>query len=88
MYLEILTPGKMVFEGEVHLVKVPGAAGSFEVLNNHAPIITTLQEGQVRVVINDENVRTFTIDSGVLQMVNNKVIVLVETLTELTKESL
>ena len=72
----------MVFAGEVKLVKVPGEAGSFEVMNNHAPIISTLQPGQIRVVVDDENIRNFTIDSGVVQMVSNKVIVLVETLTE------
>ena len=82
MYLEILTPGKMVFAGEVKLVKVPGEAGSFEVMNNHAPIISCMQPGQIRVVVDDENIRNFTIDSGVVQMVSNKVIVLVETLTE------
>lgn len=86
MYLEILTPARMVFAGEVKLVKAPGTAGSFEVMNNHAPIISTLQEGQLRVVVDQDNIRTFGIDSGVLQMVNNKIIVLVESLTEYQKE--
>ena len=87
MYLEILTPGKMVFAGEVKLVKVPGEGGSFEVMNNHAPIISTLQKGLVRVVIDEDNIRTFSIDSGIVQMVSNKIIVLAETLTENTKET-
>ena len=45
MLLEILTPDKKVFSGEVNSVSVPGKSGSFEVLNNHAPIISTLDKG-------------------------------------------
>ena len=47
MTLEILTPDKKVYEGEVTSVTVPGTAGSFEILNNHAPIISTLEDGKV-----------------------------------------
>ena len=49
MNLEILTPDKKIFEGEVRSVTVPGTMGSFEILNNHAPIISTLDDGKLIV---------------------------------------
>ncbi len=53
MKLEIITPEKRLFDGKVKLVKVPGAAGSFEILKNHAPIISTLTEGTIKVITED-----------------------------------
>jgi F-type H+-transporting ATPase subunit epsilon len=82
MYLEILTPEKTVFSGEIQLIKVPGSGGSFEVMNNHAPIISTLDQGEVRVVVNEDTIKTYTIDNGVIQVVANKIMVMAETLTE------
>jgi F-type H+-transporting ATPase subunit epsilon len=78
MYLEILTPQKKIFGGEVKLLKVPGSKGSFEILNNHAPIISTLDKGQLKLITPDDKAENFTIDSGVVQVANNKIIVLVE----------
>ena len=49
MFLEIITPDKKVFSGDVEEVKLPGADGSFGILNNHAPIIATLKKGTVKV---------------------------------------
>ena len=48
MYLEIITPEKKLFSGETELVKLPGTEGSFEVLMNHAPAISTLAEGKIK----------------------------------------
>ena len=50
LLLEIITPETKVFEGEVKSVLLPGTNGKFEILNNHAPIISTLTAGQVRVI--------------------------------------
>ncbi|MDP4207398.1 MAG: ATP synthase F1 subunit epsilon [Bacteroidota bacterium] len=80
MYLEILTPSKKVFAGDIKLVKVPGSAGSFEIMKNHAPIISTLDEGNVRVVTPDNEIQNFGIKSGVVQVLENKVIILAESL--------
>lgn len=82
MYLEILTPVKTVFSGEVDLVKVPGSKGSFEVLSNHAPIISTLENGPLKIITSKKETMTFTIDSGVVQVVDNKIIILVESLLD------
>jgi len=84
MYLEILSPGKTVFSGDIKLIKIPGSGGSFEVMNNHAPIVSTLDTGDVRVVIDDDTIKMFSIGGGVIQVVSNKIIVLAESITEAT----
>ncbi|MXV17177.1 ATP synthase F1 subunit epsilon [Hufsiella ginkgonis] len=77
MILEILTPDKTVFEGEVTSVTVPGTLGSFEVLNHHAPIISTLEDGKVIIRAGKESQSLF-IKGGVVEVINNKIIVLAE----------
>lgn len=78
MTLEILTPDNTVFQGEVKSVTVPGTMGSFEVLKDHAPIISTLEDGKViiRSGVKDEEI--FFITGGVVEVLNNKIIVLAE----------
>ena len=78
MNLEIITPEKQVFSGEVTSVKFPGTTGEFEVQNNHAPIISTLSEGEIRVITSENNTEKFSISGGVIEMQNNKIIVLAE----------
>jgi|TARA_B110000093_G_C12682831_1_gene290872 F-type H+-transporting ATPase subunit epsilon len=78
MKLEIITPEKQLFSGEVNSVKFPGSNGGFEVLNNHAPIISTLSKGVIRVITKEKDTKTFDISSGVIEMQKNKIIVLAE----------
>ena len=78
MYLEIITPEKKVYSGEVTAVKLPGAEGSFGILNNHAPIIATLKNGTVKVTEASNKVENFEIKGGVVEVLNNKIIVLAE----------
>ena len=78
MQLEIITPEHKVFEGQVSSVQLPGVDGKFEILNNHAPIISTLTKGNVRVIDNNNNTELFEINGGVIEMQNNKIIVLAE----------
>tara|TARA_B100001057_G_C22612555_1_gene857158 strand:+ start:111 stop:347 length:237 start_codon:yes stop_codon:yes gene_type:complete len=78
MLLEIITPEKKVFQGEVNSVQLPGANGKFEVLNNHAPIISTLIKGYIRVIDDNNKTELFEINGGVIEMQNNKIIVLAE----------
>ena len=75
MHLEIITPDRKVFEGEVSSARFPGADGLFEVLNNHAPMISALKEGDV--VLNG-GATTFHIEGGVVEVLRNNVIVLAE----------
>ena len=78
MILEIITPEKQVFSGEVTSVQFPGINGGFEILNNHAPIISTLGKGEIRVITTDKNTKKFDINGGVIEMQNNTIIVLAD----------
>lgn len=77
MTLEILTPDKKVFEGEVTAVTVPGTMGSFQILRDHAPIISTLEDGPVIIKIKTDE-QTFNIKGGVVEVLKNKIVVLAE----------
>ena len=77
MNLEILTPDKKIFEGEVRSVTVPGTMGSFEILNNHAPIISTLDDGKLTVRAAGKE-EVFMVKGGVVEVLNNNVVVLAE----------
>jgi F-type H+-transporting ATPase subunit epsilon len=79
LQLDIITPDEHVFSGEVTEITVPGTDGSFQVLYNHAPIISTLAEGPI-VVKGAEGVHNFSANGGVIEVLNNKIIVLVERL--------
>jgi|TARA_Y100001978_G_C23550213_1_gene364132 F-type H+-transporting ATPase subunit epsilon len=75
MQLEIITPDKVLYTGDIIGVKVPGKAGSFEVLNNHAPLISSLDKGVVRVK-DAQGSHNFEISGGIIEVMGNKVIVL------------
>jgi F-type H+-transporting ATPase subunit epsilon len=77
MTLEILTPDKKVFEGDVTAVTVPGTLGSFQILKDHAPIISTLEDGPV-IIKASTGEETFNIKGGVVEVLDNKIIVLAE----------
>jgi F-type H+-transporting ATPase subunit epsilon len=78
MKVEILTPEKSVFDGEARLVSLPGSDGSLGILNNHAPLITTLTEGIVKIEGTDGKVQEFGVKGGTVEVLNNRVIVLAE----------
>ncbi|MFT6209634.1 MAG: F-type H+-transporting ATPase subunit epsilon [Bacteroidia bacterium] len=78
MNLEIVTPDEKIFEGEVKHVQLPGKQGLFGILNNHAPIVSTLVKGRVKVEAADGDIQYFEIGGGVVEMNNNKVVVLAE----------
>ncbi|MDR2410389.1 MAG: ATP synthase F1 subunit epsilon [Bacteroidales bacterium] len=78
MKVEILTPEDLIYQGEVSLIQLPGLDGLFEILNNHAPMITVLSEGNVKVVETNNAPVFFTIKGGVVEVLANKVLVLAE----------
>lgn len=94
MQLEIITPEALVFQGDATAVQFPGLDGSFQVLNGHAPIISALAKGDVKVDLekpyseeatdkvtvdgSNKNVIRVAINGGVVEMMNNKIIVLAE----------
>ncbi len=78
MKIEIITPDRKVFEGDVKSVRVPGKKGSFQVLKDHAPIISTLENGPVIMVDQADKEILFEIDGGVIEVKTNKIILLAE----------
>ncbi len=78
MHISVLTPDKEIFEGEITSVKVPGVSGQFEVLNNHAPIVSALGVGQVRLMKENGEKITFGIEKGFIEVLKNKVSLLVQ----------
>ena len=77
MHLEILTPEKKIFEGDVSIVTFPGADGSFQIMDNHAPLISLLIEGAVEYK-DKGSVQNIQITGGVVEVLKNKVILLAD----------
>lgn len=77
MYLEILTPEKKFFEGNVTIATFPGSDGSFQVMDNHAPLISLLKEGVVEYKSKDGN-SSLRITGGVVEVLKNKVVLLAD----------
>ena len=78
MTIEIISPEKSLFSGEIELAQFPGVEGSFEVLNNHAPIIAALAKGNIRVVSLKGETMLFDIKGGLVEVNRNKILVLVD----------
>ena len=78
MTLEILTPEKKIFSGEVYGVQLPGIFGLFEVLDKHAPMVSALKAGKMKILKDKSSSSSFDIESGFVEVLNNKATVLVE----------
>ncbi len=78
MLLEIITPEKTIYSGEVKRVRVPGSKGLFEILYNHAPIISTLKPGLIRIIDENDRLITYTINGGIIENKENAIIILLE----------
>jgi F-type H+-transporting ATPase subunit epsilon len=76
MILEVITPEKSVYKGEIVLVQLPGAMGSFEIMYNHAPIIAILEKGRLKVIDEERNKFYIDIESGVVEVKNNHITVI------------
>jgi F-type H+-transporting ATPase subunit epsilon len=82
MTLEILTPDKKIFSGEVYGVQLPGISGMFEVLNKHAPIVSALKSGKLKILKDKNASSQYSIEGGFVEVLNNKTSVLVEGVKE------
>ncbi len=78
MFLEIITPDERIFEGEVVSASFPGSDGSFQILNNHAPMVSTLGKGDICYKPEKKEEVRILVEGGVVEMMHNKVNVLVE----------
>lgn len=76
MQLDILTPDKALFSGEVESVILPGSKGQFEILKNHAAIVSSLDKGSVKVKTTDGKTQVFEVNGGVVEVLENKIVVL------------
>jgi len=78
MQLDIITPDSKLFTGEVSSIILPGIDGDLGILSNHAPLITTLKEGNITITTQDGKNQEFPTKGGIVEVLNNKVIVLAE----------
>lgn len=78
MKVKITKPDSTLFEGDAKLIQLPGTGGLFEILNNHAPIISALKKGIVRLVTEQNETQTFDIRGGVVKGQNNDILILVQ----------
>ena len=78
MKVNIITPEETLFSGELYLVKVPGIDGSFEIMNNHAPLLSILGKGEIKLVDDNKNETKISINGGVIEVSDNNVKILAE----------
>jgi F-type H+-transporting ATPase subunit epsilon len=78
MELEILTPERKLYSGTVYGIQLPGISGSFEVLDKHAPLVSALGKGNMKVLVDKTNTSVYEVSGGFVEVLNNKVTVLVE----------
>lgn len=78
MFLEIVAPDKKLFAGEVKLVQLPGSRSSFEILKDHAPLISSLKKGNIRMIDNDGKEMVLPINGGVIECRNNNIVILTD----------
>lgn len=78
MQLDILTPEQKIYSGQVYGIQLPGVEGSFEVLENHAPLIAALAKGRMKILKDKTQVELFQITGGFAEVLNNKITVLIE----------
>ena len=78
MKLEILTPEKKIYSADVYGVQLPGISGLFEVLDKHAPLVSALKSGTLKILTDKTNTISYTIQSGFVEVLNNNATVLIE----------
>ena len=78
MNITVLTPDQEIYQGSITSVKVPGVGGQFEILKNHAPLVSALEAGEVRLKISGNENMNFSIEKGFIEVLNNEVSLLVQ----------
>jgi len=78
LHLEIISPDEIIFDGDVRLVQVPGSTGRFAVLRDHAPIVSILEKGKIKVVDQNGDLKYFDTTGGVIQVISNRITILTE----------
>jgi len=78
MQLDILTPEKKIYSGNVYGIQLPGTEGSFEILDKHAPIIAALGKGKMKILKDKSTTEMYDITGGFVEVISNKATVLIE----------
>ncbi len=78
MLIDIVTPDQNIFSGDISSAVFPGSDGSFGVQENHAPLVATLKEGQIKIIDSSNKEQFFDVNGGVVEVNHNKIIVLAE----------
>ncbi len=78
MFVTITKPDGLVYQGEVQLVQLPGVGGLFEIMDHHAPIVSALNKGNIRIVVNDSDTQNFNVRGGVIQFQHPKLEILAQ----------
>ena len=78
MNIEIVTPDSTVFEGSAKMVQLPGIDGKFAILKDHAPLISVLGKGKIKVEAEDGKLEHFDVNGGVIEVLKNKILILAE----------
>ena len=77
MTVDIISPDSVIYSGEATLVSLPGSKGAFEILQNHAAIISTLEKGRIKVTSSNDGDKFFDVNGGLVEFSDNKLNVLV-----------
>lgn len=77
MTVDIISPDSVIYSGEATLVSLPGSKGAFEILQNHAAIISTLENGRIKVTTSNDGDKFFDVNGGLVEFSDNKLNVLV-----------
>ncbi len=80
LFLEIVTPSKSTFQGEINSITVPGSKGNFQVLKNHAPIVSSLEVGHIKVELPDNTTQNYATGGGTIEVNNNKILLLADSI--------
>ncbi len=83
--LDIVTPSKSVFKGEIKSITVPGTLGSFQVLKNHSPIVSTFEIGLVKIELQDSQINYYATAGGTIEVLDNEIIVLADSIELVSK---
>lgn len=78
LYLELITPKEIIYKGDVQSVTVPGTKSPFQILFNHAPIVSSLDQGQLTIAVSDNKEIIYATGTGFVELQNNRISVLVE----------
>ena len=78
MIVEIISPDKVLFKGDLSAVQLPGIDGSFEILDHHAPLVSILKQGEIKLVDTKKKEKIIPVNGGVIEVLENSVKILVE----------